>query len=82
MSEQKGGARRIENALVTRLRAWYWHLEVERLALEHFYRNNPALIESKFKASLYGFMARMIHFFMEDKALLLEPPETDPDHHD
>lgn len=66
-----------EAYLVGRLRAWYWHCEVEKMALEHFYHPETMPVEEKLKANLWALVAHTIHFFAEDEALLLEPPETE-----
>lgn len=66
-----------ETCLVGRLRAWYWHCEVEKMALEHFYNYEMMPVEAKLKANLWALIAHSIHFFAEDEALLLEPLETE-----
>jgi hypothetical protein len=64
-------------ALVNRLRAWYWHFEVERLALARFYDDSPFPVEAKLKTLLCLVIVHMIRFFVEDEALLLAPAETE-----
>ncbi|MFQ5577707.1 MAG: hypothetical protein ACE5G8_12060 [Anaerolineae bacterium] len=70
----------IELALVSRLRAWYWHMEVERLALNHFYRCAAMPPEALLKRAFCALVARAIHFFVTPEALLLEPPQEKPAH--
>lgn len=65
----------LEAFLTSKLRAWYWHFEVERLAFEHFYNDQRMSGEAKLKANLCALLAQAIHFFVEDEALLLEQPE-------
>ena len=64
---------KLELALLNRLRAWYWHVEVERKAIERF----DGQLEAQLKAGVYRAIARLIRFFVEDEALLLAPAETE-----
>jgi hypothetical protein len=72
---------KIELALLNRLRAWYWHFEVERMALKHLYGDNPFPVEAKTKELLYLTVACIIQFFVEDDALLRTPSETGGKNH-
>lgn len=60
---------KIELALLNSLRAWYWHFEVERMALEHLYGDGPLPVEAKLKELFCLAFIRIIEFFVEDEAL-------------
>ncbi|RME46836.1 MAG: hypothetical protein D6796_08490 [Caldilineae bacterium] len=64
--------RKMEAALVRRLRRWYWHFEVERMALHHFYRNAPLPLDAALRLALCTLLTHLIHFFVTDEALFLD----------
>jgi len=68
---------KIETTLVQKLRAWYWHFEVERLALEHFYSDAMMPLEIWLKARCCTLVVKTIRFFVWDDDLLLEPPDAE-----
>jgi len=69
--------RKLEAALVCRLRAWYWHFEVERLAIRHFYQHAPLPLDAALRLAWCTLVTFIIHFFTTDEALLLEPPDAE-----
>jgi hypothetical protein len=68
---------KLELALLNRLRAWYWHFEVERLALKHLYAAGTYPVEAKLKDLLCLTIIHIIQFFVEDDALLRTTPDTE-----
>jgi hypothetical protein len=68
---------KIELALVSRLRAWYWHFEVERMALKHLYGDTIYPVEAIMKDLLFLTVVSIIQFFVEADALLRTPSETE-----